>query len=36
MYIPYITDIFNTTLSSGYVPDLFKQAILTPLKKTKQ
>ena len=31
--IPYITDIFNISLSSGCVPDLFKQAILIPLIK---
>ena len=26
--IPYITDIFKISLSSSYVPDLFKQAVL--------
>ena len=31
--IPYITDIFNISLSSGCVPDLFKQAIPIPLIK---
>ena len=30
---PYITSVFNITLSSGYVPSSFKQAFITPLLK---
>jgi len=30
---PYLTHLFNTSLSSGCVPDLFKVAYITPLLK---
>ena len=31
--LPYITNIFNTSLTSGIVPNCFKQAIIKPLLK---